>query len=69
MRTTASLCALVALLSTAVASPLDIKERDACNHDNLLRCFIDTRYSVSATAYCAALVPHTTTVATVTPTG
>ncbi|KAK5996996.1 hypothetical protein PT974_02345 [Cladobotryum mycophilum] len=64
----ATLLGALGLLSSTYASPLELAQRDACNHDNLLRCFIDTRYSVSATSYCAALTPYTTTVATVTAT-
>lgn len=59
---------LASFLGCSVASPLSLFQRAACNSDNLLRCFIDKRYSVSATAYCAALTPYTSTVATVTAT-
>lgn len=68
----AFLGAIGVLVGTAVASPRALVERTGsteCNHDNLLRCFIDERYSSSASVFCEALTPYTTTVATVTPTG
>ncbi|KAK5991539.1 hypothetical protein PT974_09823 [Cladobotryum mycophilum] len=63
-----SIISALALVGAASASPLERVERDVCNHDNLLRCFIDQRYSTSASAYCSGLTPYTKTVATVTPT-
>ncbi|KAI5460141.1 hypothetical protein BGZ63DRAFT_406087 [Mariannaea sp. PMI_226] len=50
------------------SSPRQLNERDSCNHDNLLRCFIDTRYSVQATQYCSGLSAATATVGTTTAT-
>ncbi len=58
----------LAYAATVVASPLELQGRSGCSHDNLLRCFIDQRYSVIATQYCSALEPFTTTVATATAT-
>lgn len=50
------------------ASPQILGRAPQCNRDNLLRCFVDARYSTQASAYCGALEPSTTTVATVTAT-
>ncbi|KAK5996025.1 hypothetical protein PT974_04448 [Cladobotryum mycophilum] len=68
LSTSAVLCGALTLFGSVIASPFDLSQRDACNHDNLLRCFIDQRYSTQATAYCSGLTPSTTTVATVTAT-
>ncbi|KAK5992103.1 hypothetical protein PT974_05501 [Cladobotryum mycophilum] len=56
------------LLGGVAASPRELFDRNSCNHDNLLRCFIDERYSTQASAYCSTLAPCTETVATVTAT-
>ncbi|POR30909.1 Galactose-binding domain-like protein [Tolypocladium paradoxum] len=64
-----ALASVLSLIGGAAASPHELFERaGACNRDNLLRCFVDARYSTQASAYCAQLTPYTTTVATVTAT-
>ncbi|KAJ4328728.1 hypothetical protein N0V84_000727 [Fusarium piperis] len=60
--------ALAAVGSDAAALSPPLIERAACNRDNLFRCFIDQRYSVSASQFCANLLPSTVTVATITAT-
>lgn len=57
----------VALLGSCLAAPAEIQER-ACAHDNLYRCFVDTRYSTFLSAYCSGLDTFTSTIATVTAT-
>ncbi|KAG8352725.1 hypothetical protein FVEN_g9325 [Fusarium venenatum] len=44
--------------------PNHFNERATCNRDNLLRCFVDQRYSSQASDFCADLTPFTATVAT-----
>ncbi|KAJ4255120.1 hypothetical protein NW757_004622 [Fusarium falciforme] len=60
--------ALAAVGSDAAALSPPLVERAACNRDNLFRCFIDQRYSVQASEFCANLSPSTVTVATITAT-
>lgn len=62
------LTGVLALSLGVAAVPYELTGRAECNHDNLLRCLIDERYSSQATAYCSQLIPSTTTVATVTAT-
>ncbi|KAH6952325.1 hypothetical protein BKA56DRAFT_682234 [Ilyonectria sp. MPI-CAGE-AT-0026] len=60
---------IVVGVDAAVLSPRQLYERAGnCNRDNLFRCFIDSRYSVQASDFCAGLSPFTTTVATTTAT-
>lgn len=60
---------VLSLIGGTAASPHELLDRaNACNRDNLFRCFIDARYSTQASAYCAQLTPYTTTVATVAAT-
>ncbi|KAL8691618.1 MAG: hypothetical protein Q9218_003193 [Villophora microphyllina] len=67
----ASLFALSGLLHQAIAIP-KIDERalkNDCNRDNLLRSFVDPRYSSSASAYCSSYIqPTAKSTATVTST-
>ncbi|MCJ1372877.1 hypothetical protein MMC20_004103 [Loxospora ochrophaea] len=72
------LLAISALLSQALAAPNGALEekRDACNHDNLYRSFVDPRYSSSASAFCSSYIRSTvkaaataTTTVTATITG
>lgn len=50
----------------AAAVPAELVERDVCNADNLYRCFINTKSTAAASAFCSDLMPFTTTVATTT---
>ncbi|RMJ20094.1 hypothetical protein CDV36_000299 [Fusarium kuroshium] len=60
--------ALATFRGDAAALSPQLVERAACNRDNLFRCFIDQRYSMQASQFCANLSPSTVTVATVTAT-
>ncbi|KAL8792878.1 MAG: hypothetical protein Q9195_004520 [Heterodermia aff. obscurata] len=79
MYLTASLIALSGLLHQAWAAPntpeiMDRALQKSCNRDNLLRSFVDPRYSSSASAYCSSYIRPTvkstaTVTTTVTPAG
>jgi hypothetical protein len=63
-----SLSGVLALSLGVAAVPYELLGRNECNHDNLLRCLIDERYSVQASAYCSNLSPFTITAAIITAT-
>ncbi|KFA60171.1 hypothetical protein S40285_09740 [Stachybotrys chlorohalonatus IBT 40285] len=65
MLSTIVLAGALALVQGAMAMPSELNDRAACNRDNLLRCFVDVRFSASASAYCSGLTPTTVTASTV----
>ena len=52
---------LIAVASARPSAQDPLKERGSCNHDNLLRLFLDKRYSSSASDFCSSYIAPTVT--------
>ncbi|KAI4202785.1 MAG: hypothetical protein LQ350_002283 [Teloschistes chrysophthalmus] len=67
MYVTALIVALTGLFCQALAAPNAVEEQtlqNTCDQDNLLRSFIDPRYSASASSFCSTYIQPTVTATT-----